>query len=203
MRKTIFIVLVVHVVAATVCVFALLIFQLTPRSVVQAAPQKPEQRISFLKQPAEDAGNPVRLRIPSIEVDAAITSVGLTAEGAMDLPDDPDNVGWYNLGSRPGQQGSAVLAGHLNWYNGKTGVFQHLNRLEEGDIVSVETERGRFLLFTVREIQSYSPEEYVPDVFAMRDGSHLNLVTCGGVWDPVAKIYRERLVVFAEAVDRM
>jgi LPXTG-site transpeptidase (sortase) family protein len=146
------------------------------------------------------AGIPMRLKIPSINVNAVIESVGLTAQMAMDTSDDPDNVGWYNLGPRPGQEGAAVLAGHLDWYEGEKSVFEHLDQLRPGDGISVETDTGMSLTYVVRGIRMYQPDEYAPEVFQQRVGKHLNLVTCGGAWDPVRKIYSERLVVFAEAV---
>ncbi len=121
----------------------------------------------------------------------------------MDVPSHPDNVGWYNLGSRPGEIGSAVLAGHLDWYNGKTAVFQHLDRLRKGDTLSVETDNGRFLLFVVREIRTYQPTEYAPEVFQKSDGRHLNLVTCGGTWDSARKMYSKRRVIFTDAIEKL
>ncbi len=152
-----------------------------------------------IKEPAQQLGqHPARLRIPAIKVDATVESVGLTSKGAMDVPKDPDNVAWYNLGPRPGEKGSAVLAGHFNWYDGKTAVFQHLKNLRKGDLVSVETDKGTILTFMVREIRIYHPGEYAPEVFLKRDGIHLNLVTCGGAWDASQEIYIERLVVFTD-----
>jgi LPXTG-site transpeptidase (sortase) family protein len=182
------------------CAFLFVFIQFALRSEVNAAVQPPAQGIAFRQLPPASAGLPVRLRIPSINVDAAIESVGLTSKKAMDVPKNPQNVGWYNLGPRPGEKGNAVLAGHLDWYNGTTAVFQHLGRLSKGDVLSIETDKGRFLPFVVREIRTYDPFDYVPDVFQSSDKSHLNLVTCGGVWDTARKIYRKRLVVFTDAV---
>ncbi len=176
---------------------SLLVFQVALQSVDAA---QPRQATNFLSQPRQAPGLPVRLKIPSIKVDAAVESVGMTTKGAMDVPKDPDNVGWYSLGVRPGGKGNAVLAGHLDWYKGKTAVFQNLKNLRKGDLLSIETDKGKFLPFVVREIHSYDPNEIVPEVFQKSDGSHLNLVTCGGLWDKQRKIYRERLVIFTDAV---
>lgn len=57
---------------------------------------------------------PAFLRIPAIAVDAVIEKVGLTKDGAMGIPKDPLHLGWYLMGPRPGETGSAVVAGHLN-----------------------------------------------------------------------------------------
>ncbi|MDO8468218.1 MAG: class F sortase [Candidatus Peribacter sp.] len=169
------------------------------RSDLQAVAQKFVQRTAFLQQLKENADPPVRLKIPRINVDAVIEPVGLTSTGVMDVPSNPDNVGWYDLGSKPGEKGSAVLAGHLDWYGGKTAVFQHLDKLRKGDVLSVETNKGKTLPFIVREIRTFQPNEYAPDLFQKNDGRYLNLVTCSGTWDAARKNYSERLVVFADA----
>jgi sortase A len=54
----------------------------------------------------------VRLQIPSIKVDAAIQYVGLTGSGSMEVPQGRADVAWYKFGPRPGDLGSAVIAGH-------------------------------------------------------------------------------------------
>src|SRR6185295_11855712 len=48
------------------------------------------------------AGLPLRLKIPSIKVDAAIEYVGIASDGNMDAPKGPDNVAWFEPGTRPG-----------------------------------------------------------------------------------------------------
>lgn len=188
------------IIGSSTCVFALLIVQLSPRLEAKMFFRK---RVPAVTSPAPqtDTDFPVRLKIPSIGVDAAIESVGLTAKKAMDVPKNSDNVGWYNLGPRPGDKGNAVLAGHLDWYYGKTAVFQHLSKLKVGDVLSVETDQGKSFPFVVREIRTYKPNEHALDVFKKSDGRHLNLVTCGGIWDTFRKMYSERLVVFTDAVD--
>ena len=45
----------------------------------------------------------------------AVEDVGLTPGGAMDVPKGPSDVAWFDLGPRPGEVGSAVIAGHEGW----------------------------------------------------------------------------------------
>jgi LPXTG-site transpeptidase (sortase) family protein len=143
---------------------------------------------------------PIRLKIPDLNVDAAIEYVGLTADGAMDTPKAPENVAWYNLGPRPGQTGSAVLAGHLNWKDGKDAVFSNLNKLRPGDKLEVLDDQGKSIVFMVRESRLYKSDAYVPEVFTSENGTHLNLITCTGVWNKSKQSYTERLVVFTDIV---
>ena len=145
-------------------------------------------------------GLPVRLKIPTIEVDAVVEQVGLTPGGAMDTPKGPENVAWFNLGTRPGDSGSAVMTGHYGtWKNGQGSVFDNLHKLRPGDKISIVDENGEIVSFVVRESRNYEPSADAVDVFSSDDEkSHLNLITCEGTWNKDSKSYSERLVVFAD-----
>lgn len=147
-----------------------------------------------------DPGLPVRLKIPKINVDAAIDPMGTTQSGDMDVPSEPGNAGWYEGGPRPGENGSAVIDGHYGrWKNGEGSVFDDLSNLEKGDVISVEDENGATTSFVVRESRSYDPDSDASDVFESNDGkSHLNLITCEGTWNKVSKSYSQRLIVFSD-----
>jgi len=145
-------------------------------------------------------GPPVRLKIPAINVDAFIEYVGLTPDGAVDVPKNPANAAWFNAGPQPGENGSAVITGHYGrWKNGETSVFDNLYKLKKGDKLYVENAKGVITAFVVQEIRNYKPDAYAYDVFISSDGkSHLNLITCDGVWDNNVKSYSKRLVVFTD-----
>lgn len=151
------------------------------------------------KQENVKPGLPIRLKIPEINVDASIEYVGLKANGEMDVPKDPAAVAWLQIGNRPGDIGSAVIAGHYGiWRNGKETVFNNLNKLKRGDNIYVEDEKGMIITFVVREKRSYSANADASSVFTSSNGkSHLNLVTCQG-WDKVSESYVKRLVVFTD-----
>ena len=149
--------------------------------------------------PASPVGRPAHLKIPSINVDAPVEYVGITSDGAMDAPKERANVAWFNLGSRPGEIGSAVIAGHYGWKNGKGSAFDNLYKLRKGDKIYVEDDKGVIISFVVRESRRYDPKADSSDVFGSNDGKpHLNLITCEGVWDKVSKTYSKRLVVFTD-----
>lgn len=146
-------------------------------------------------------GVPVRLTIPKIKVDAELESVSLMPDGTMDVPKEQSNAAWFNLGIRPGENGSAVIAGHYGWKGGRPSVFDSVHALSIGDELSVEDENGNTISFVVREIKEYDPKADASAVFNSYDGkSHLNLITCEGMWDAVSKSYSKRLVVFADKV---
>ena len=148
------------------------------------------------------SGLPVNLKIPEINVDAAIESVGLTKQGEMGVPKGHFSTAWFNLGPRPGENGNAVIDGHFGiWDNNAPAVFNNLHKLRIGDMVYVENDQGKTITFVVRELRTYKPDQNASDVFGLGDGlSHLNLVTCGGTWNETTQSFPNRLVVFTDLV---
>lgn len=147
----------------------------------------------------ENLNLPVRIKIPKMEVDTLIESVGLTKDGAMDVPLGPINTAWFNLGTIPGELGSSVIDGHAGWKNGVKAVFDDLNKLKKGDLIYVENGNGDITTFVVREIKVYDPKSDATNIFFSNDKkSHLNLIACTGIWDKKLKSHSKRLVVFAD-----
>jgi len=146
--------------------------------------------------PLPVAGFPARVQIPSIKVDAAILPMGLTDKDAMDAPEGPAETGWFELGPRPGEIGSAVIDGHMGWRHDIPAVFDDLYKLRAGDKVYVITDKGETFAFSIREMRTYDADERVPEVWNKNDGQYLNLITCAGDWNKVTKTHDKRLVVF-------
>lgn len=158
-----------------------------------ASPPTPEQ---------PRRGLPVHLKIPNINVDTTLEHVGLTADGAMDIPKSRDEVAWFALGQRPGEKGSAVMAGHYGRKDGKASVFDNLHKLGPGDKIYIDNDNGETIDFIVRESRRYNPNTDASAVFGSNDGkAHLNLITCEGTWDKNANQYSKRLVVFADMAE--
>ena len=144
-------------------------------------------------------GVPVNISIPQINVDALVDSVGLTPEGAVGIPKGPSTVAWFNQGPFPGSIGNSIMSGHYGWNNGKAAVFDDLHLLKKGAKIYVKDGRGVVTTFVVREIKKYGLDADASLVFNSADNSsHLNLITCEGVWDEASKSYSKRLVVFAD-----
>lgn len=149
--------------------------------------------------PRENVGVPVRIMIPSIALDAAVEKVALAADGSMGVPKQPFDTAWYELGPRPGETGSAAIAGHVNWTHGAAAVFADLHEVKSGDKIAVQDDKGTVISFVVSESRRFGPASDATEVFRSSDGkAHLNLITCEGEWDKRAQQYSQRLVVFAE-----
>lgn len=139
---------------------------------------------------------PIRLVIPRIGLDTEIESVGITSGGAMDMPKKVDHVAWFQPGVLPGTPGSAVLDGHFGLPGG---AFNDLHLLKIGDTIEVFDQSGSSMLFVVQKTHIYDRRADTAQVFLSDDGvSHLNLVTCQGVWSPKEGTYSHRLVVFTD-----
>lgn len=164
----------------------------------------PDRKIAYsdIRDPGGiPQGLPIRLKIPAIGVDSAIEDAFITPEGRMDVPSGSKNVAWFALGPNPGRAGSAVIGGHFGISNGVPFVFYDLDKLVVGDEIYIEDDDGNTLAFQVRRIELFGRNDDATTVFTSDDGlSHLNLITCEGIWNRVNDTYPQRRVVFADKI---
>lgn len=146
---------------------------------------------------------PLQIRIPVINVDAPILSVGLTEDNAMDAPKgrygDPNwsSAFWYRGSAIPGEPGTATIGGHVNGLLGQPETFARIKKLKPGDEIIISRKKPTLsLTFIVDEVQVYSIQESSePEILARIYGgatnnnsqqslqdnlSHLTLITCAG-----------------------
>lgn len=141
---------------------------------------------------------PKRLIITKLGIDASVLPVGLTPTGAMDSPKTNHDTGWYSTGTRPGNVGSAVIAGHLGLKS--DAVFGKLHLLSAGDTLSIVDDQGVKVSFKVVGIRTFGKGSDTTSIFNSQDGNHLNLITCNGDWNSSQKTYDKRLVVFTNKI---
>lgn len=180
-------------------IFAIFLLNFIPKnSFEESQVALSENGDDFSSQEEASVGLPVQLKIPKIEVDANIIEVGITANGEMDVPKLPEDTAWFNLGPRPGEEGSAVITGHYGWENKNPAVFDNLHELQIGDKIFTEDDAGIIATFVVYEIRTYDNKEETPNIFSSNDGkAHLNLVTCTGDWNKTENTFSDRLVIFS------
>jgi len=158
-------------------------------------------KASVIKKATSFSLLPVRLEIKKIYVNSIVKPVGINKSGDMDISDDIENLAWYKLGPKPGEVGSAVIAGHYGWRQNQAAAFNKLHTLKQGDRVIVYDKNDKSISFIVRKIKTYDPTSSAADVFRSSDGkSHLNLITCDGSWDGALQTYSERLVIFTDKI---
>lgn len=142
---------------------------------------------------------PARLKVPSLGIDAKVEEVAKKADGSMGTPADFMNVGFYTLGSKPGDAGNAVFDGHVNNALTKSGVFEHLAQAHVGDYITVSDAEGRTLVYKVSEVNLYPTDEApAASIFATTGPSQLVLITCNGEWVQDEHSFDKRLVVVAK-----
>ena len=143
-----------------------------------------------------------RLKLPSIDVDASVVSLGLLDGGVMDSPQTPTDVGWYTFSARPGVTGNAVFAGHVDYVNYGAAVFWRLRELQPGDAVNVVLVDGTSFSYRVVSSELYDEDTApVQEIVGPTDNQTVTLITCAGVFDRGALEYNKRLVVRAERSD--
>ncbi len=147
--------------------------------------------------PAARAATPVAVDAGT-NISGPVVAAGVDAvTGELAVPADGSVVAWYEYGPAPGEAGSAVLAGHVDWH-GVPGIFFRLRDLQAGDPVSVTMSDGALRPFHVVDIRMVDkPELPRTKVFARTGPPTLTLVTCGGEFDSSTHHYRSNVVVTA------
>jgi LPXTG-site transpeptidase (sortase) family protein len=147
---------------------------------------------------------PTKISIPSIGVYAPITSVGSAADGTIAAPplDDNNLAGWFKGGPSPGQNGPAIIVGHVDGPKGES-VFYRLGKLKTGEKVQVNLANHRVATFGVYSIESY-PKGKFPGSKVYGDHSRpgLRLITCGGTYVGGSTGYEDNVVVYASLLVR-
>jgi len=146
------------------------------------------------------AATPYKLSIPKLKVSASITGVTTTKTGAIGVPGNIWQVGWYKSSATPADNsGVVVLNGHVHGPT-QPGIFANLTKLTNGDLVTVSDAGGNTYNYKVVSKQTIKAGEAGDEVLqsgsATKQG--LNLVTCTG--KIVEDKYQDRLVVYTERV---
>ncbi|GIH69600.1 class F sortase [Sphaerimonospora thailandensis] len=164
---------------------------LTPKTASAAT-----SRLSALKRAK---GRPTRIRIPSIGVSAPIGSIGVDKKGEIEAPplSKPNLTGWYRFGPAPGDQGPAVILGHVNTRQGAA-VFSRLREIKRGNKIAVYRADGKTAIFTVDGVEQVSKLKFpTKRVYSNTATASLRLVTCGGVFNAKAHHYTDNIIVYA------
>jgi hypothetical protein len=143
---------------------------------------------------------PVHLRIPIIGLSLPLSVLTLNKNGSVNVPTNFAEPGWYNGDRTPGQKGSAVILGHVDNVYGPAAFF-YLDKLRLGNRVYVTLANGKHLVFAVIGERMYMKTNF-PDalVYGARNYPALQLVTCGGIFDPATGHYLSNIVVFTALI---
>lgn len=173
---------------------------------VEPLPEVTETSAPEDREAVEPGPSPVRfeelpstIRVPAIDVDHPLIPVGLNRDGSMEIPDNVLEIGWYEpQGVLPGNDGTAVLAGHVDSRAQGPGAFHDLRHLDVGDGITIsDGDRDQEWVVTAR--RSYDKDLLpIEDIFIDHGEPRLVLVTCGGAFDRTLRSYSDNIVVYAE-----
>lgn len=159
------------------------------------APDPPARRAAD----APPVADPVAVRIPAADVTAHdIKALDVLDDGTLEVPSDPQRVGWWRAGPEPGERGAAVVVGHVDSRDGP-GVFFRLRHVTAGDRVDVDRADGTTATFRVVRVEQHAKDRFPTSaVYGATTEPTLRLVTCGGAFDRATGHYVDNIIVFAQ-----
>ena len=145
---------------------------------------------------------PVRIRLDRLGIDMRVTAEGLDARGAMALPANAAEAGWYRYS--PGlaaQKGATVIAAHIDSRHDGIGPFSRLKNATAGDTITVYGSDGSAVAYTVTQLRQVGKiDAPMADVFDTSGAPRLSVVTCGGAFNSQTGHYLDNVIVTATAV---
>ena len=144
---------------------------------------------------------PVRVQVEGTGIDLEVVPVGVEDNGAMTIPDNHVQAGWYRYGPAPGaDSGSSVLAAHVD---SQTEVLPiaGLKDVAPGTKVTVTREDGSAVVYQTQQVENIAKRSLDGHRLFDRTGDHLlKLVTCGGQWLDTENDYEDNVVLTATPV---
>jgi LPXTG-site transpeptidase (sortase) family protein len=146
------------------------------------------------------AAAPRWIRIPAIGVSAPMVALGVNPDRTLAVPRRWADTGWYIGGPKPGEQGPAVIAGHVDSTSGPA-VFYRLGELRRGAMVHIRRADRSVVGFRVEGIERW-PKDRFPTrrVYRRTARSTLRLITCGGSFNAATGHYTDNVIVYATRV---
>jgi len=176
--------------------------QPTKQPALPAARSVPKSGIAVRPAaPAQAAGNPAprSLSVAGTTItNMAVVEVGVSPNGAMEIPEPFNEAGWYRFGPAPGAAaGTAVIAAHVDTTS-DSAPFSQLKSLPAGTLVTVQRQGAPPLTFRVSRVELMAKDAFDGASVFRRDGPpQLKLVTCGGRWLDEQQDYGDNVIVTA------
>lgn len=169
----------------------------------EGSPAKTEPGDTYVP-PIEPASTPVlspTLAMPSVGISASIVDGG--AEGGQMVLPDSSMVAQYT-GAAPieADDGSTVIAGHVNFTDGSGGALGTLHQVQEGTPVYLTDSVGELHEYVVTEMLVLQKDSLPYEIFRTGGERQLVIVTCSGDLENVngELVYTQNLVVYTKPV---
>ena len=150
-------------------------------------------------------GKPVRLVVPSLDIDAKVVPIELGRDRVLRPPTDGSKVGWWKRSAQPGATtGQALLTGHS--LRQGDGAMDNLGDAKRGATVQIYGDKkagdgssGQVASYLVEKVFVYSREQVAANAEDLFDQDYhprrLVLVTCTD-WD--GKVYQSNIILVAQ-----
>ena len=148
--------------------------------------------------------HPRYLSIPALGISKTrVTTVGVTQNGLLDVPNNINDVAWYTKSSTPGEgTGAVMIDGHNGGFS-HDGVFAKLSTMKKGDEIHIERGDGKQFTYAVYDVRDMPLEEVnktgMKELMysAEPDKEGLSLITCSGKWIPKDQVFDHRIMLRA------
>lgn len=143
---------------------------------------------------------PRYIRIPAINVNARVMSVGVNSRGNIDTPANLNDTAWYDGSAKPGQEGQVFIDGHTSFSSAIYAAFNDLPKLKEGDQITIERGDGQQINYHVTEIKTVDADKVdMGEALNPPEGAErgLTLMTCTGTFNYRTQTADKRLIVYA------
>lgn len=139
------------------------------------------------------------LKIEKLGINARVRHVGPENDNGIKGPSNIYDVGWYENSSRPGENGTVLIDGHVAGQTNR-GVFYGLGTIKKGDKIGIERGDGKKLSYTVVNIEqvdfdNLDMNKVMNSAVATKPG--LNLMTASGRYNVRTNQYEKRVIVYA------
>lgn len=126
-----------------------------------------------------DTNDPVLL-IPSLCIAAPMTETDQSDTGLLNLPAPPYATRYIESAAIGADQGTSVVASHVNYNYGENAPFSRLHKIEKGAPIVVVESDGEEHYYTAEANELYEMTKLPDSVFAQDTAHSLNLITCSG-----------------------
>lgn len=150
-------------------------------------------------------GAPVRLMVPSLDIDAKVVPIELGRNRVLTPPPDGSKVGWWKRSAQPGATiGQSLVTGHS--LRQGDGAMDNLGDAKRGATVQIvgttksgDGKSGKVASYVVQKVFVYSREQVADHAEDLFDQDYhprrLVLVTCTD-WD--GKVYQSNIILLAQ-----
>jgi LPXTG-site transpeptidase (sortase) family protein len=151
-------------------------------------------------------GSGDRLFVSRIGIDAPVNIRDIASDGIMGDPAGPLDVVRYNFplsdgfDGYPGNSGTTLIAGHLDFRNYGLAVFGKLKEIVPGDAIDYLREDGVMVSYQVDWVEDVAPDYPFGALARTTAVDSLVLITCTGQFDWSVEEYPLRRVVYATKV---